>query len=114
MLGVPTGMVTMVGDDGFGKETIANFQSHGVDTSNVLTTDAQPSGCAPILVDDDGNNCIVVCAAANMVLTPDDVCVCGWLRRGRFHRVCVDGTLVCVGVCGWLCVGDTRLITRPP
>ena len=39
MLGVPTGMVTMVGDDGFGKETIANFQSHGVDTSNVLTTD---------------------------------------------------------------------------
>lgn len=70
MLGARAAMVTKVGTDSIGADTIENFKRHNVDVTHVLTTEESTSGVAPILVDDAGNNCIVVCAAANMHLTP--------------------------------------------
>ena len=41
--------------------------------SFVFTSSEEPTGTAPISVDSSGRNCIVVCTAANMTLTPEQV-----------------------------------------
>jgi ribokinase len=57
-----------VGDDGFGAELRANLDRHGVDATRLRVTPG-PSGVAAILVDDNGENVIVVVAGANSSLT---------------------------------------------
>lgn len=55
-LGVSTAMVSKVGDDVFGRETIANYRKNHVDVSHVTVTSDAPTGVAPIAVDDAGRN----------------------------------------------------------
>ena len=59
-LGGDVAMVTKLGQDIFGENTLKNFQSWGVDTQHVLFTDQAFSGVAPIAVDPDGNVIVVV------------------------------------------------------
>ena len=53
-LGASCAMVTKVGQDVFGKDTIANYKSHDIDTSHVLEDGTAFTGVAPITVEDSG------------------------------------------------------------
>ncbi|MFW6181973.1 MAG: ribokinase [Spirochaetota bacterium] len=73
LLGAQVVMVTGVGDDLFGGEVKRNFQRYGIDTSFVKTIPGVSSGVAPIFVDSEGNNSILIVKGANNHLLPGDV-----------------------------------------
>lgn len=62
-------MVNTLGDDVFGDSVLKNFQEQGVDTSFIART-AGASGVAPIWVEADGTNRIIVIPGANNAMTP--------------------------------------------
>ncbi|MDY6820732.1 MAG: ribokinase [Deferribacterota bacterium] len=65
-------MVTKLGSDIFGKETLNNFKNFNINTNYVYFAD-ESTGVAPIFVDDKGNNFIVIVPGANWLLKPNDV-----------------------------------------
>ncbi len=66
-------MVARVGSDLFGPATIENFQKLGIDTTHVKQVPGLSSGVAPIFVDPNGQNRILVVKGANDALLPGDV-----------------------------------------
>lgn len=64
-LGAEVTMVTKVGDDLFGPETIQNFEEHGINTQFIETAAGVSSGVAPIFVNEEGDNWILVVKGAN-------------------------------------------------
>jgi ribokinase len=73
LCGAEVSMVAKVGGDLFGRATIENFASFGIDTTHVRVIDDAPTGVAPIFVGPDGQNRIIVVKGANDRLTPADV-----------------------------------------
>lgn len=73
LCGAEVAMVARVGDDLFGPATIANFQSQGIDASQVRIVTGTSSGVAPIFVESNGQNRIIVVKGANDQLLPGDV-----------------------------------------
>lgn len=71
-LGSDVLMLTRVGNDVFADNTIANFEAHGIDTTYVLRTEAT-SGVAPIFVDPESHNSIIIVKGANAHLCADDI-----------------------------------------
>ncbi len=71
-LGAEVVMVTRVGNDVFADTTLENFRKNGIDTTHVLRTDAS-SGVAPIFVDPESRNSILIIKGANAQLSPADV-----------------------------------------
>lgn len=69
LLGAEVSMVNCVGDDAYGPMTLANLQSFGIDTRFVHTV-RDSSGVAPIWVEPDGTNRIIIVPGANHRLTP--------------------------------------------
>jgi len=70
-LGANTEIVTCVGNDGFGDETVTNFASNGLGLEGVLRAPGnQPTGVAPIWVDAKGENRILIVNGANDCLLP--------------------------------------------
>ena len=65
-------MVTRVGNDVFAENTINNFEKNGIDSKFVMRTDAT-SGVAPIFVDPQSRNSIIIVKGANAKLKPNDV-----------------------------------------
>lgn len=65
--------VTKVGNDIFGKQTIEDLKTECINTSNVFIDEFAPSGVALIMVNEDGENCIVVAPGANAKLFPADI-----------------------------------------
>ncbi len=72
-LGARVSMITKLGRDVFGENTLKNFQSWGIDTRHVLFTEQAFSGVAPIAVDPDGHNAIIIVTGANDLLTAEEV-----------------------------------------
>lgn len=72
-LGAHVTMVSRIGRDVFGEQTVHNYQRHGIDASHVLRDAEQPTGTAAIIVEDSGQNCILLVPGANAVLSPEDV-----------------------------------------
>ncbi|MHC4642602.1 MAG: ribokinase [Planctomycetota bacterium] len=72
-LGAQVFFIAKLGDDIFGLQSLNNFKKEGVNTKYVLQTQEAPSGVALIMVDDEGNNVIVVAPGANHKLSPEDV-----------------------------------------
>ena len=72
-LGAQVSMVTCVGDDMFGPRTLRNLSDNGIDTTHVRTVEGAPSGVAPIFVEPDGENAILIVKGANAHLSPDDI-----------------------------------------
>lgn len=66
-------MVARLGDDLFGRATLDNFASFGIDAAHVLITPGVSSGVAPIFVDAAGQNRILVVKGANDRLSPADI-----------------------------------------
>src|SRR6478672_1939392 len=73
LCGADVAMVARVGADLFGPATIANFESHGIDASHVRIVEGASSGVAPIFVESNGQNRIIVVKGANDRLLPPDV-----------------------------------------
>lgn len=65
--------VATVGDDHDGADTLADLAGRGVDVSQVERHPTAPTGRAVILVDDAGQNSIVVHSGANAALSADQV-----------------------------------------
>ena len=70
LMGARVAMVNALGDDGYGEQTLANFTRHGIDTTHVRRVPGS-SGVAPIWVEPDGSNRIIVIPGANDGLLPE-------------------------------------------
>jgi ribokinase len=71
-LGAQVTMVAKVGRDVFGEGTLKNSREQGIDTGHVLFDENRFSGVAPIFVDDNARNFIVIVPGANSGLSPAD------------------------------------------
>ncbi len=72
-LGARVTFITKVGDDIFGKGMIENLGNHGVDTNYVYVTNEASSGVAPIAVDTEGRNSIIIITGANDLLSKKEI-----------------------------------------
>jgi ribokinase len=66
-------MIARVGSDLFGPATIQNFKKLGIDATHVKQIEGVSSGVAPIFVEPNGQNRILVVKGANDLLKPADV-----------------------------------------
>ena len=66
-------LVGKVGNDIFGKQTIEGLKKESIKTDYVCVDDETPSGTALIMVNEEGENCIVVAPGANARLLPEDI-----------------------------------------
>src|SRR5580692_11591423 len=68
LCGADVFMVARVGSDLFGPATIENFRKLGIDASHVQQLEGLSSGVAPIFVEPNGQNRILVVKGANDAL----------------------------------------------
>jgi ribokinase len=73
LCGADVFMVARVGSDLFGPATIENFRKLGIDPTHVKQVEGLSSGVAPIFVESNGQNRIIVVKGANDALKPADV-----------------------------------------
>lgn len=67
--GATVSMIGAVGSDAYGGQLRAALDQSGVETDLLRTTSDAPTGTAHIVVDDEGDNAIVVIPGANATLT---------------------------------------------
>ena len=72
-LGAQTLFVTKTGNDMFGRKSFSLFENEGIGTQFVFSDPTEASGVALIMVDEHGENSIVVASGANAKLLPADV-----------------------------------------
>jgi ribokinase len=72
-LGGDVFFVAKVGNDNFGNKAIEGFTNDNIQTDFVFQDDGYPSGVAIIVIDDKGQNSIVVSSGANNELKPKDI-----------------------------------------
>ncbi|XP_051725289.1 ribokinase [Ctenopharyngodon idella] len=72
-MGAKTAMVCKVGRDVFGNDYIQNFKNNGISTAYAEQTENAATGAASIIVNDTGENAIVIVAGANMLLGQEEL-----------------------------------------
>lgn len=72
-LGGDVTLVAKVGNDVFGKQSIAGLKKENINTDYIFVDEETPSGTALIMVNEEGENCIVVAPGANAKLLPFDI-----------------------------------------
>ncbi len=72
-LGAQVSMVVKLGQDYYGDQALENLIQEGIDTRGVIRTTDTHTGVAFIVVDQQGENMIVVASGANAQLTPADI-----------------------------------------
>ena len=72
-LGAQVSFLGCVGDDEFGRRSIASLGSEGIDTTSCRIVGGQASGVALIYVGPDGENMIALAPGANDALTVQDI-----------------------------------------
>ncbi len=65
--------VGATGDDDHGSDALEALHADGIDTTHILRTADAPTGTATIIVEETGQNRILINAGANALLRPDDV-----------------------------------------
>lgn len=70
-LGADVAMIGCVGDDAYGADLRAGLMAEGIDCSALMSAPGVPTGIATILVDDAGQNAIIIAAGGNGELTPE-------------------------------------------
>lgn len=73
LLGTSVSMIGRIGNDIYGKLILENIQKKGINTSGIKIDQTAPTGTALILVDNNGENCIVISSGANANVSIDDV-----------------------------------------
>ena len=103
------------GDDDFGQELMAALEHDGIDIMNVRRVDGA-TGVALILVDEGGENQIVVIAGANDAVTAPvpDGAVAVWLVQGEVPLDAVEGTLAAARATGAVAVINPSPAGRVP
>ncbi len=74
--GAETSIFGCVGQDAFGAILLDSLRDNGVSTKNVLLSEETSTGTATILVDDHGENRIVVVAGANALVSREYIQSC--------------------------------------
>lgn len=69
-LGGDVKFVTCLGNDANGQNTMRYYENEGLDVSSSRIVEGVPTGTAMILVNDEGENCIVITPGANHELSP--------------------------------------------
>lgn len=78
---VPVRMLGRVGADGFGAQLLQNLASEGIDTSEVRQLPGISTGVALIIVEQSGENRILIVPGANGQVAPADVAALDeWIR----------------------------------
>ncbi|XP_069881385.1 ribokinase [Dipodomys merriami] len=72
-LGAKTSLVCKVGKDSFGNDYIENLKQNGISTEFTYQTKDAATGAASIIVNNEGQNIIVIVAGANLLLNTDDL-----------------------------------------
>ena len=72
-LGGEVTFIAKVGNDIFGAQSLEGFKKEGIQTHYVFVDAIHPSGTALIMVNEEGENCIVVAPGANAALLPADL-----------------------------------------
>ncbi len=72
-LGGKVFFITKTGNDLFGKRSIEMFREENIDTDYVFSDMNNPSGVALIMVDENGENSIVVASGSNGTLSNEDI-----------------------------------------
>nr|XP_031322644.1 ribokinase isoform X4 [Camelus dromedarius] len=72
-LGAKTSMVCKVGKDSFGNDYIENLKQNGISTEFTYQTKDAATGTASIIVNNEGQNIIVIVAGANLLLNTEDL-----------------------------------------
>ncbi len=70
LLGAEVSFIGALGDDSYAAMTLENFERLGIDAAGVMRV-AGSSGVAPIWVEADGTNRIIVVPGANELVTPE-------------------------------------------
>jgi len=70
-LGGDVSFIACLGDDSNGQHALEYYKKEGLDVSSSLIVKDFSSGTAIILVDERGENCIVITPGANNLLTPE-------------------------------------------
>jgi ribokinase len=65
--------IARLGGDTLGDEALSRLRTEKVRTDHIVRDPGSPTGTAWIVVDDRGENCIVVASGANARLSPSDV-----------------------------------------
>ncbi|MFN2233491.1 MAG: ribokinase [Anaerolineales bacterium] len=86
-LGARVAMVCKVGKDSFGPMVCQNFIDQGI-TAQVFEDANLPSGVAPITVDDEGRNLVIIVPGANMTLSAEEVAQAADLIRSAKVLIC--------------------------
>lgn len=71
--GADVTFVTCVGTDANGENALQYYADEGLDVSLAQTTEESPTGTAMIMVNDEGENVIVVTPGANEKLSPSSI-----------------------------------------
>lgn len=72
-LGAQVSLITKLGHDVFGENSLKNFQKLGINTRHVFFSEEDSTGVAPIFVDNQGNNLIVIVTGANDKITEEEI-----------------------------------------
>lgn len=75
--GAQVTLIAKLGDDPLGQEALALLREEGIDTRHVFLDPRVPTGVAFIILDEHGENSIVVASGANSCLTPSDIELAG-------------------------------------
>ncbi|XP_075391616.1 ribokinase [Tenrec ecaudatus] len=72
-LGAKTSMVCKVGKDSFGNDYVDNLKQNDISTEFTYQTKDAATGTASIIVNNEGQNIIVIVAGANLLLNTEDL-----------------------------------------
>ena len=87
-LGAKVAFIGCVGDDAFGQAAFDALQVEGIDTRHLSRVSGSATGVAMIATDDAGENCIVLAAGANALLSPAHVDAAEALFMGAAMLIC--------------------------
>jgi ribokinase len=72
-MGGNTTFISKTGNDLFGRQSIEMYGEENINTDFIFSDPNLPSGVALIMVDNNGENCIVVASGANASLSTQDI-----------------------------------------
>ena len=72
-LGADVTFVAKVGNDSFGKVAVQGFEKEGIHTQYIFTDKSLPSGVASIILNEQGQNSIIVAPGANNALSKENI-----------------------------------------